>query len=178
MGWEVKGGSRGRGHMYTQYCKAIILQLKTNKFIRQITIGNYFINHCSQSSNKSTGFSLSPLLVLIDKLSVTPTQAFGVQCLFFFFFFFIFLVNSEHLGKDSDARKDWRQEEKGATENEMVGWHHWLNVHEFEQAQGNSEGRGSLVCCSLWGHKESDTTEQVNREQVNIYLELNVQDEY
>ena len=104
MGWEVKGGSRGKEHMYTQYCKAIILQLKINTFIRKITIGNYFINHCSQSSNKSTGLSLGPLLVLTDKLSVTPTQAFGVQC--HFFFFFIFLVNSEHLGKVSDARKD------------------------------------------------------------------------
>ena len=45
------------------------------------------------------------------------------------------------------------------TENEMVGWHHWLNGHEFEQAPGDGEGQGSQVCCSLWGHKGSDTTE-------------------
>ena len=63
------------------------------------------------------------------------------------------------LGKDPDAGMDWRQEEKGATEVEMVGWHHRLDGHEFEQALGHSEGKGSLVCCSPWGHKELDTTE-------------------
>ena len=62
------------------------------------------------------------------------------------------------IGKDPDAGKDWRQEEKGAIENEMVGWHHQLNGHEFEQTSGDSERQGSLVCCSPWGHKESDTT--------------------
>ena len=64
--------------------------------------------------------------------------------------------------KDPDAGKDWRQEEKGMTEDEMVGWHHWLNGHEFEQAPGDGEGQGSLVCYGPWGHKESDTTEQLN----------------
>ena len=59
-------------------------------------------------------------------------------------------------GKDPDAWKDWRQEEKG-TEDEMVGWHHWLNGHEFEQTLGDSEGQGSLTCCRSWGCKESDT---------------------
>ena len=53
-------------------------------------------------------------------------------------------------GKDPDAGKDWRQEEKGMTADEMVGWHHRLNGHEFEQAPGDSEGQGSLVCCSPW----------------------------
>ena len=48
------------------------------------------------------------------------------------------------------------------TEGEMVGWHHWLNAHEFEQAPGDSEGQGSLVCCSPWGHRESDTTERLS----------------
>ena len=60
--------------------------------------------------------------------------------------------------KDLDAGKDWGQEEKRVTEDEMVGWHHWLSAHEFEQTQGDSEGQGSLVCCSSWSHKESDTT--------------------
>ena len=64
--------------------------------------------------------------------------------------------------KDNDAGKDWRQEEKGTTEDEMVGWHHQLNGHEFEQALGDGEGQGSLVCCSSWGHKELDMTEQLN----------------
>ena len=67
------------------------------------------------------------------------------------------------IGKDPDAGKDWRQEEKGSTEDEMVGWHHWLNGHEFEQTPGDSEGQGSLVCCSPWVHKESDTTEQLSK---------------
>ena len=66
------------------------------------------------------------------------------------------------IGKDPDAGEDWRQEEKGMTEDEMVGWHHWLDGHEFEQALGVGDGQGSLTCCSPWGHKELDTTEQLN----------------
>jgi len=65
---------------------------------------------------------------------------------------------SQLTGKDPDAGKDWGQEEKGLTEDEMVGWHHWLNGHEFEQTPGDSEGQGSLACCSSRGCKESDTT--------------------
>ena len=64
--------------------------------------------------------------------------------------------------KDPDAGKDWRQEEKGMTEDEMIGWHHQLNGHEFEQALGFGDGKGSLSCCSPQGHKELDTTEQLN----------------
>ena len=71
-------------------------------------------------------------------------------------------AKSRLTGQDLDAGKDWRWEEKGMTKDEMVGWHHQLNRHEFEQAPGDSEGQGSLACCSPWGHKESDTTEQVN----------------
>ena len=65
-------------------------------------------------------------------------------------------------GKDPDAGKDWRQEEKGMTEDKMVGWHHQLNRHESEQIPGDSEGQRSLACCSPWGCKELDTTKQVN----------------
>ena len=65
-------------------------------------------------------------------------------------------------GKDPDAGKDWRQEEKGITEDEMVGWHHWLNGHEFEQGLGVGDRQGGLVCCSPWGHKEFDMTEWLN----------------
>ena len=64
------------------------------------------------------------------------------------------------IGKDPDAGKDWRQEEKGSTEDEMVGWHHRLKGHEFQQIQGDGEGEGSLACCSPWSHKELDRTEQ------------------
>ena len=62
------------------------------------------------------------------------------------------------IGKDPDAGKDWGQEEKGTTEDEAVGWHHQFNRHEFEQTRGDSEGQGSLACCSPWGHKELDRT--------------------
>ena len=61
--------------------------------------------------------------------------------------------------KDPDPGKDWRQEEKGMTEDEMIGWHHRLNEHEFEQALGDGEKQGSLACCSPLSHKESYTTE-------------------
>ena len=66
------------------------------------------------------------------------------------------------IGKDPDAGKDWRWEEKGMTEDEMVGWHHWLSGREFEQASGVGDGLGSLACHGLWGLKESDMTEQLN----------------
>ena len=66
------------------------------------------------------------------------------------------------IGKNPDAEKDWRQEEKGTTEDEIVGWHHWLDGYEFEQALGVGDGQGSLACCSPWGCKESDMTEWLN----------------
>ena len=69
------------------------------------------------------------------------------------------------IGKDPDAGKDWRQE-KGMTEDEMVGWHHWLNGHEFQQAPGDGKGQGGLACCSPWGCKELDTTEWMNNSSV------------
>ena len=65
-------------------------------------------------------------------------------------------------GKDPDAGKDWRQEEKGMTEDEMVEWHHRLNGHEFEWTLGVGDGQGGLACCSPRGRKESDTTERLN----------------
>ena len=67
-------------------------------------------------------------------------------------------VKSLLIRKDPDAGKDWGQEEKGATRDEMVGWHQGLNEHEFEKTPRDREGQGSLVCCSLWGHKELDLT--------------------
>ena len=66
------------------------------------------------------------------------------------------------IGKDPDAGKNWGQEEKGTIEDEMVGWHHWLDGHEFEPAQGVGDKQGSLACCSPWGYKESDMTERLN----------------
>ena len=72
--------------------------------------------------------------------------------------------------KDPDAGKDWRQEEKGTTEDEMVGWHHQLDGHEFEQVPGVGDGQGSLVCCSPWGRKELDTAEWLNWTELNFIL--------
>ena len=66
------------------------------------------------------------------------------------------------IGKDPDAGKDWRWEEKGMTEDKMVGWHHRLDGHKFEEAPGVGDGQGGLACCSPWGLKESDTTEWLN----------------
>ena len=69
--------------------------------------------------------------------------------------------------KDPETGNDWRQGEKGKREDEMVGWHHQLDGHEFEQASGIVDGQGGLACCSPWGHKESDTTEQLNWTELN-----------
>ena len=66
------------------------------------------------------------------------------------------------IGKDPDARKDWGQEEKGPTEAEMVGWHHWLDGHGFAWTPGVGDGQRGLACCGSWGHKESDMTERLN----------------
>ena len=72
------------------------------------------------------------------------------------------LMRNWLIGKDPGVGKDWRQKEKGMTEDEMVGWYHWLHRHEFEQAPGIGGGQGSLVCCIPRGRKESHTTEWLN----------------
>ena len=66
------------------------------------------------------------------------------------------------IGKDFDTGRDWEQEEKGMTEDEMAGWHHWLDGRDFEWTPGVGDGQGGLACCDSWGHKESDTTERLN----------------
>ena len=79
---------------------------------------------------------------------------------------------SQLITKDPDAGKDWGQEEKGATENEMIGWHHRLNGYDFDQAPGDGEGQGSLACCSPWGCKELDTTERLNNNKEGDYRNI------
>ena len=78
-------------------------------------------------------------------------------------------------GKDPDAGQDWRQEEKGTTEDELIPWHHRLNGHECEQTPGGGDGQGSLACCSPWGRKESDMTERLNwtSELSTLYCNFN-----
>jgi len=72
------------------------------------------------------------------------------------------MQRADSLEKDPDAGKNWGQEEKGTTKAEMVGWLHWLDGHEFGWTPGVGDGQGGLACCSLWGHKESDTTERLS----------------
>ena len=74
------------------------------------------------------------------------------------------------LDKDSDAGRDWGQEEKGTTEDEMAGWHHWLDGHESEWTPGVCDLQGGLECCSSWGCEESDTTERLNWTELNKYM--------
>ena len=86
--------------------------------------------------------------------------------------------------KDTDAGKHWRQEEKGLTEDEMVGWHHWLDGHGFGWTRGVGDGQGGLACCSLWDHKELDTTERLNWTELKqnwswvIYIEKDILETY
>ena len=98
----------------------------------------------TRSSNQSILKEISP------EYSLEGLQHFG------------HLMWRSDIWKDPDAGKDWRREEKATPEDEMIGWHHWLKGHEFEQALGVGEGQGSLVCCSPWGRKELETTEWLN----------------
>ena len=84
-------------------------------------------------------------------------------------------VKSWLIGKDSDPGKDWGRKEKGTTVYEMAGLHHWLNGHKFEWTLGDGDGQGGLACCDSWGHKESDTTEWLNRTELNSPYKLNKQ---
>ena len=81
-------------------------------------------------------------------------------------------AESWRIGKDSDAGRDWGQEEKGTTEDEMAGWHHQLDGCEFEWTLGVGDGQGGLACCDSWSRKELDTTERLNWTELNIWLLL------
>ena len=77
-------------------------------------------------------------------------------------------VKSWLIGKDPDAGKDWGQEEKGTTEDDMVGWHYQHNGHGFEWTPGVGDGQGGLACCDSWGRNESDTTDRLNWTGLNL----------
>ena len=79
-------------------------------------------------------------------------------------------VKSWLIGKDFDAGRDWEQEEKGTTEDEMAGWHHWLNGRKSEWTPGDGDGQGGLVCWDSWGRKESDMTERLNCTELNWWF--------
>ena len=78
------------------------------------------------------------------------------------------------IGKDFDAGRDWGQEEKGKTKDEMAGWHHWLDGHEPEWTPGVGDGQGGLACCDSWGRKEADTTERLNWTELPAMQETQV----
>ena len=82
--------------------------------------------------------------------------------------YFGHLMRRTLIGKDPDAVKDWRQKEKRATEDEMIGWRLWFNGHEFGQTLGDGEGQGSLACCSPQGREESDMTWRMNNNNIDI----------
>ena len=103
----------------------------------------------SRRSNQSVLKEISPEYSLEALMLKLRRQYFG------------HLMQTDSLEK-TDAGKDWRQKEKGTTEDQIVGWHHQLDGHEFEQASGVGDGQGSLACCSPWGRKELDTTEWLN----------------
>ena len=85
-------------------------------------------------------------------------------------------AKSQFIGRNPDTEKDRRQEEKGMPEDQMVGWHHWLNEHEFEQTLGDGEGQGSRSCWTPWSHKESDATEQQTaRGRNRVYSSMEMQ---
>ena len=107
------------------------------------------VSWTARRSNPSILKEVSPEYSLEGLMLKLKLQYLGTSC-------------EELIGKDPDAGKDLRQEEKGTTEDEMVGRHHQLDGHEFEQAPGVGDGLGSLVCCSPRGHKDLDTTEQLN----------------
>ena len=104
----------------------------------------------SRRSNQSILKEINPAYSLEELTLKLKLQYFG------------HLMRSQLIRKDPDAGKDWGQEEKGITEDEMVGGYHWLKGHEFEQALRDSDGQGGLGLCSPWGCKESDTTVRLN----------------
>ena len=94
----------------------------------------------------------------------------GLMLKFQYFSTEVLDVKSRLIRKHPDAVKDWRQEEKGMTEDKIAGWHHQLNGYEFEQAPRDGEGQGCLECCRPQGRKESDTTEQLNNKRQGILI--------
>ena len=117
--------------------------------------------HCNMRAGSSSpigDWTLGPLLRECGVLTTGPP--WKSHCTIFVYN--VLLLKNRHIGKDPNAGKDWGQEEKGVTEDKMAGWHHQPSGHEFEQTWEDSEGQGSLACCSPWGHKELDTAERLN----------------
>ena len=101
---------------------------------------------------------------------ITPEYSLERLMLKLKFQYFGHLMQSRLIGKDPDARKDWRQGEKGMTEDEMAGWHHQFDGHGFGWTPGVGDGQGGLACCDSWGRKESDRTEQLNWTELSGWM--------
>ena len=133
--WTVKKAERRRMDAFELWCWRRLLRVPWT----------------ARRSNQSIPKEISPGCSLEGLMLKLKLQYFGQL-----------MQRTDSLEKAPDAGKDWRWEEKGMTEDEMVGWHHWFNGHEFVQALGVGDGQGSLACCSPWGYKELDTTEWLN----------------
>ena len=116
----------------------------------------------ARRANQSILKEISPGISLEGMMLKLKLQYFG------------HLMRSWLIGKDSDAGRDWRQEEKGMTEHEMAGWHHWLDGHESEWTPGVGDGQGGLACCDSSGCKELDTTQWLNWTELNKDSELSL----
>ena len=143
--WTIKKAEHWRIDAFEMWCWRRLLRVPwTARSSNQSTLKEI-----------STEYSLERLMLNLKFLILWPPDA-----------------KNWLIWKDPDAGYDWRQEEKGMTEDEMVGWHHWLSGHEFEQALGDDERQGSLACCGPWGCKELDTSKQLNWTEWRLLLLL------
>ena len=124
---------------------------------------------------------ISLLLFRLTILTLTPLFLSFVLCILLLSPFVVFIViivlwpphvKSSLIGKDPDAGRNWGQEEKGTTEDEMAGWHHWLDGRESQWTPGVGDGQGGLACCDSWGRKESDTTEGLIWSDLIVFCNL------
>ena len=132
--WTIKKAEHRRIDVFELWCWRRLLR----------------VPRMTRRSNQSILKEISPVYSLEGLVLKLKLQYFG------------HLMRRADSFEDSDARKDWRWQEKGTTEDEMAGWHHQLNGHVFELTPEVDDGQGGLACCSSWGHKESDKTERLN----------------
>ena len=141
--WTVKKAERWRIDAFELWCWRRLL----------------WVPWTAMRSNQSILKEISPGISLEGMIVKLKLQSFGYL-----------MWRADSLEK-TDAGRDWGQDEKGTTEDEMAGWYHWLNGRESGWTPGVGDGQGGVACCDSWGCKESDTTEQLNWIELNVYLE-------
>ena len=139
--WTVKKAERRRIDAFELWCWRRLLRVPWT----------------ARRSNQSILKEINPGISLEGMILKLKLQYFG------------HLMQSWLIGKDFDAGRDWEQEKKGTTEDEMAGWHHWLDGHESEWTPGVGDWQEGLACCQSWGRKESDTTKQLNWTEQRAY---------